>query len=40
MHLLKLTTPAQLVHYQRGGPSIILYNLMKIRTDVTGKLRI
>lgn len=41
MHLLKLTNPAQLVHYQRGGPSIIFYNLMKLRTDIlTGKLRI
>jgi len=41
MNLLKLTNPAQLVHYQRGGPSIIFYNLMKLRTDVlTGKLRI
>ena len=41
MDLLKLTNPAQLVHYQRGGPSIIFYNLMKLRTDVlSGKLRI
>jgi hypothetical protein len=41
MNLLKLTNPAQLVHYQRGGPSIIFYNLMKLRSDVlTGKLRI
>jgi hypothetical protein len=41
MNLLKLTNPAQLIHYQRGGPSIIFYNLMKLRTDVlTGKLRI
>ena len=41
MNLLKLTNPAQLVHYQRGGPSIIFYNLMKLRRDIlTGKLRI
>lgn len=41
MELLKLTQNAQLVHYQRGGPSIIFYNLMKLRSDVlTGKLRI
>jgi len=31
MDLLKLTKNAQLVHYQRGGPSIIFYNLMKLR---------
>jgi hypothetical protein len=41
MNLLKFTNPAQLVHYQRGGPSIIFYNLMRLRSDVlTGKLRI
>ncbi len=41
MDLLKLTNPAQLVHYQRGGPSIIFYNLMKLRSDIlSGKLRI
>ena len=41
MNLLKLTNPAQLIHYQRGGPSIIFYNLMRLRSDVlTGKLRI
>jgi hypothetical protein len=34
MDLLKLTKNAQLVHYQRGGPSIIFYNLMKLRSDV------
>ena len=32
MNLLKLTKNAQLVHYQRGGPSIIFYNLMKLRS--------
>jgi hypothetical protein len=41
MNLLKLTNPAQLIHYQRGAPSIIFYNLMRLRSDVlTGKLRI
>ena len=40
-HLLKLTKNAQLVHYQRGEPSVIFYNLMSLRSDIlSGKLAI
>jgi hypothetical protein len=36
-HLLKLTKNAKLIHYQRGGPSVIFYNLMKLRADLLSK---
>jgi ribA/ribD-fused uncharacterized protein len=34
LHLLKLTKNAKLVHYQRGGRSVVFHNLMFIRSKI------